>query len=96
MLTSDEKKKVAARLRKIEGQVAGIGRMIEGDKYCVDVLLQLSAAQGALGRVANIVLGSHIDTCVTDAIRTGNDGQRAKKIDELMEVFSQYARIGSR
>lgn len=96
MLSKEERKKVVARLRKVEGQVAGIQRMIEDEKYCVDVLLQLGAAQAALGRVADIILESHIATCVTDSMRTGNDVLRAKKVEELMKVFSQYSRASSR
>lgn len=96
MLSPQEKKNVLSRLRRVEGQIAGIQRMVEQDKYCVDVLLQVSAAQGALGRAANIVLGSHIDTCVTEALRTGDEVERGRKIEELMEVFAQYGRTGSR
>lgn len=56
------KSKVVARLRKVAGQVGGIGRMVEGDRYCVDVLLQIAAARAALGEVAKLVLRSHVET----------------------------------
>ncbi|MHC4222648.1 MAG: metal-sensitive transcriptional regulator [Planctomycetota bacterium] len=94
MLDPKTKTNVLARLKRIEGQVAGINRMVEGSQYCVDVLLQISAVQGALAKVGQIVLGSHIDTCVSDAIASGNDRERRRKIDELMDVFARHGQIG--
>jgi DNA-binding FrmR family transcriptional regulator len=85
------KAKVLGRLRRIEGQVQGIQRMVEEDKYCVDILLQLTAVQGAVEQVQKLVLGQHIESCVTDAIRSGNSRDRQKKMDELLEVFSRFS-----
>ena len=79
------------RLRRIEGQVQGIQRMVEEDKYCVDILLQLTAVQGAVEQVQKLILGQHIESCVTDAIRSGNCADRQKKMDELLEVFSRFS-----
>lgn len=93
-MDEDQKAKVVARLKRAEGQVAGIRRMIENDKYCVDVLLQVSAAQAALGRVGQIVLKQHIETCVTQALSSDDDGERRRTVDELMEVFARYGRFG--
>jgi len=90
MLDSATKRKVLARLKRIEGQVAGIRRMVEGDQYCVDVLLQMSAARGALAKAGQVVLGSHIDTCVSAAMASGDARERERKIDELLEVFARY------
>ncbi len=90
------KKNVEARLRRIEGQIGGLRRMIGEDEYCVDLLIQISAAQGALGRIGQIVLGSHIETCVSDAFERGGKTERQGKIDELMDVFARYSRIGTR
>src|SRR5437868_1938134 len=87
------KKKLVARLRRIAGQVEGIARMIEEDRYCVDVLLQVAAAQAALGTAGALVLRSHVDTCVSEAMTNGTAAQRKKKIDELMNVFSRYSRM---
>ena len=70
--------------------------MIEDDRYCVDVLLQIASAQAALGQAGALVLRSHVDTCVAEAMTNGTSVQRKKKIDELMAVFSRYARMGSR
>jgi DNA-binding FrmR family transcriptional regulator len=90
MLSDDEKKKLNNRLRRVIGQVEAIGRMIENDEYCVDILMQLSAATGALDKVGQIVLKQHIQTCVSDAITSGNLDDRNAKIEELMKVFRKY------
>ena len=94
MLHAQEKDKVLARLRRIEGQVAGLSRMVEADKYCIDVLLQLAAIQGALGQVSKVLLSQHIETCVRHAFESGDQRQHDKMIEELLDVFSRYARAG--
>jgi len=96
MLAAAERKNVLARLKRIEGQVAALRRMVEQDEYCVDVLLQISAAQGALGQVGKIVLGSHMNTCVAEAFSGGSERQRRTKIQELLAVFSRYGHMGAR
>ena len=85
--------KLLNRLRRIGGQVDAIGRMIEEDEYCVDVLMQLSAATGALGRVGQIVLENHLKTCVRDAMTVGKKSQREEKLQELVELFRKYANV---
>ncbi|WP_417731909.1 metal-sensitive transcriptional regulator [Rosistilla oblonga] len=90
MLSDDEKKKLNNRLRRVIGQVEAVGRMIEDEKYCVDILMQLSAATGALNKVGQIVLEQHIRTCVSDAIKSGNAKDRDEKIEELLKVFRKY------
>ncbi len=90
MLEPATKSQILKRLRRIEGQVAGLQRMIEEDKYCVDVLLQVSASRGALASVGSIILRNHIETCVGDAFTTGDDETRARKLDELMMLFDRY------
>lgn len=91
MMDAETKSKALGRLRRIEGQVQGIQRMVEEDKYCVDILLQLAAVEGAVEQVQKLVLGQHIESCVSDAIRSGNARDRQKKVDELLEVFSRFA-----
>ena len=91
MMDEDSKAKALGRLRRIEGQVQGIQRMLEQDKYCVDVLLQLTAVQGAVEQVQKLVLGQHIATCVSDAMRSGNARERQRKVDELLDVFARFA-----
>lgn len=90
MMDEATRAKALGRLRRIEGQVQGIQRMIAGDAYCVDILLQISAVQGALGQVQKLLLGRHIESCVADAFRSGSRGERQRKIDELLDVFSRF------
>ncbi|MGN2391906.1 metal-sensitive transcriptional regulator [Pelomicrobium sp. G1] len=77
------------RLNRIEGQVRGVARMIEEDRYCVDILIQISALRSALDAVAMQLLEDHTQGCVKTAIRSG-DGEAA--IAELMEVVRKFAR----
>jgi DNA-binding FrmR family transcriptional regulator len=90
VIDGETRGKVLRRLRRIEGQVQGIQRMVEEDKYCVDILLQLTAVQGAVEQVQRLLLGRHIESCVADAIRSGSTRDRQKKMDELLEVFSRF------
>jgi DNA-binding FrmR family transcriptional regulator len=91
MLTIQEQRSVANRLKKAEGQVAGVRRMVERGDYCVDVLMQLAAARAALARVGRLVLESHVNSCVKHAVSHGDDADRDKKLSELLDVFEQYA-----
>jgi DNA-binding FrmR family transcriptional regulator len=95
-MQTETKRRAKARLRRIGGQVAGIERMVEEDRYCVDVLLQIAAVRAALDKVGKVILESHVETCVTRALSSGNRRERDQKIAELMDVFSRYAHIGSR
>ncbi len=90
MINAETKTKALGRLRRIEGQVQGLQRMIDAEAYCVDVLLQISAVQGALEQVQKLLLGRHIESCVADALRSGSKTDRQRKIDELIEVFSRF------
>jgi len=90
VLNEETKGKARGRLRRIEGQVQGLQRMIESDAYCVDVLLQISAVQGALEQVQKLLLGRHIESCVTDALRSGSKSERQQKLEELLDVFSRF------
>ncbi len=90
MIDPMTKAKVLGRLRRIEGQVQGLQRMIDADTYCVDVLLQVAAVQGALEQVEKLLLGRHIESCVADAMRSGSKHDRQRKIDELLAVFTRF------
>jgi DNA-binding FrmR family transcriptional regulator len=90
MIDATTKAKALGRLRRIEGQVQGLQRMIDAEAYCVDILLQVAAVQGALEQVEKLLLGRHIESCVTDAIRSGSKNDRQRKIDELLEVFTRF------
>lgn len=87
--TKDEKQKVINRLKRIEGQVRGIQKMVEEDRYCVDILVQISAIQSALKNVGFSVTERHLNHCVSDAIKQG-DGKAT--IDELMSVMKQFSK----
>lgn len=80
---------VVKRLRRIEGQVRGIISMVEDDRYCVDILHQLSAVRAALGKVENEILKNHAATCVEEAIASGGPAEQRRKFDELVELFGR-------
>jgi len=84
---------VEQRLRLIAGQVGGIQRMLEQDRYCVDVLLQVAAVRAALDQVGKLVLGSHVETCVADAFASGSAEERDRKRAELLEVFARFGAL---
>ena len=77
------------RLRRIEGQIRGITRMVEEHRYCIDILQQLTAARKALDQVSLKLMNGHINTCVSDAIRR-QDG--AKKVEELMRTITRFVK----
>jgi DNA-binding FrmR family transcriptional regulator len=76
---------VQSRLRRIEGQVRGISAMVEEDRYCIDVLTQVSAAKAALDRVALILLADHTEHCVAEAIQAGKGGAKVKELNGAVE-----------
>ncbi len=80
-----------ARLRRIEGQVRGILRMVEEERYCVDILTQLRAARAALKRVEDSVLREHVEHCVAQAIQSGDAAEQRGKVDELLEVLGRFS-----
>ena len=90
MIDAETTAKAQGRLRRIEGQVQGLQRMIAAEAYCVDILLQISAVQGALEQVQKLLLGRHIESCVADALRSGSRNERQRKVDELLDVFSRF------
>jgi DNA-binding FrmR family transcriptional regulator len=92
----ETRKQATTRLRKVAGQVAALERMVEDDRYCVDVLLQIAAVRGALDKLGKLLLEGHVETCVSHAMRSGRAGERDQKIAELLEVFSRFAHIGGR
>jgi DNA-binding FrmR family transcriptional regulator len=80
------------RLRRIEGQVRGLQRMVDEDAYCVDILTQVAAVQTALEQVAVNVLDAHVRGCVADAVAGDGDGADAK-LDELMVAVRRFAKV---
>jgi len=80
------------RLQRIEGQVRGLSRMVEEDRYCIDVVTQLSAVRAALRGVEEEVLRDHVAHCVEHAIAGGNKADQRRKVAELMEVLNRAVR----
>jgi DNA-binding FrmR family transcriptional regulator len=95
-MKDEARRKVRSRLRRIAGQVAGIQRMVEEDRYCVDVLLQIAAVRAALDGVGQVILGAHVESCVADAFESGGRREREKKMEELLDVFARFGALGPR
>ena len=80
------------RLSRIEGQVRGIQRMVEEDRYCADILTQVTSAQEALRAVARALMRNHLSHCATHAIRSGSSDERQAMYDELLDMIYKNAR----
>jgi DNA-binding FrmR family transcriptional regulator len=78
------------RLRRIEGQIRGVQKMIEEKRYCMDILTQLSSIVGAVKKVEENILNRHLKGCVTDSFRNGSEEDRARKIDEVIDVLGKF------
>jgi len=87
-VTQPHKKALLSRLRRAEGQVRGVAKMVEEDRYCVDILTQIAALRSALDNVALRLIEDHAKGCVSNSIRNGDD----KAIDELMTVIKQLTK----
>ncbi|RZV35533.1 MAG: transcriptional regulator [Sphingomonadaceae bacterium] len=77
------------RLQRIAGQVHGVAKMIEEDRYCIDVLTQLAAVKSALGKVEGAVLKKHAACCVSEAIASGDEAEQREKFNELIELIGK-------
>lgn len=86
------RKAVLVRLKRIEGQVGGLLRMVEYDRYCVDVLIQINAVRAALHKVEQLILRDHVSHCVADAFASGNRVEQQHKVEELVETIGRMAR----
>jgi DNA-binding FrmR family transcriptional regulator len=80
------------RLRRIEGQVRGVQRMVEDERYCPDVLTQMSAVHESLRSVERILLKDHLQHCATEALRSGDERKAQRTYNELTELFYKHAR----
>ncbi len=87
-----DKKSTINRLHRIEGQVRGIGRMLEDERYCIDVLQQVQAIKSALAKVEDAILKDHAATCVDTAIASGNKVEQRKKFEELVDLMAKVKR----
>lgn len=86
------KKSVTARLRRIEGQAGGLLRMVEEDRYCIDVLIQINAVRAALHKVEAQILRDHVTHCVADAFSSGNPIDQRLKVEELVDSIGRMTR----
>lgn len=89
MMQSDTKKSCRSRLSRIEGQVRGLSKMVEDDRYCIDVVTQVQAVIAALKKVEGEVLKDHIAHCVEHAIRSGDKRAQREKVEELVEALAR-------
>jgi len=92
MENAQSKKSALSRLSRIEGQVRGVSRMIDEDRYCIDILTQLRAVQAALVKVEQEILNDHVEHCVEHAIMSGDKDEQRRKVAELLEVLDRSKR----
>jgi DNA-binding FrmR family transcriptional regulator len=91
-MRKDIKTSSTKRLSRIEGQVRGLSRMVDEDRYCIDIVTQIAAVRAALRRLEEEILRDHIGHCVEHAIASGNRSEQRRKIEELMSVVSRADR----
>ena len=91
-MQKDTKTAIQKRLNRIEGQVRGLARMVEEDRYCIDVVTQISAVRAALRRAEEEILRDHVGHCVEHAISSGDKRDQRKKISEIMDVLGRADR----
>jgi CsoR family transcriptional regulator, copper-sensing transcriptional repressor len=91
-MRNEIKNSCAKRLNRIEGQVRGLARMVEDDRYCIDIVTQIAAVRAALRRVEEEILRDHVGHCVEHAINAGSKADQRRKIEELMAVVSRADR----
>lgn len=88
-MQANTKKTCRTRLNRIEGQVRGLAKMIDDDRYCIDVVTQVQAVVAALKRVESEILADHISHCVEHALRSGGKKERDEKVAELIETLAR-------
>ena len=91
-MAKDSKSATLKRLNRIEGQVRGLARMVEDDRYCIDIVTQIGAVRAALRRAEEEILRDHVAHCVDHAIKSGNKADQRRKVAELMDVMGRAAR----
>ena len=92
IMQSEAKSAVLKRFSRIEGQVRGLSRMVEEDRYCIDIVTQMSAVRAALRRAEEEILRDHVSHCVEHAIASGDKRDQRKKITEIIEVLGRSQR----
>src|SRR6266511_63374 len=91
-MRKEAKSSCLRRLSRIEGQVRGLARMVEQDRYCIDIVTQISAVRAALRRAEEEILEDHVAHCVEHAIASGNKSEQRRKVSELIDVLSRTER----
>jgi DNA-binding FrmR family transcriptional regulator len=91
-MQAEAKSSALKRLARVEGQVRGLSRMVEDDRYCIDIVTQISAVRAALRRIEEEVLKDHVAHCVEHAIKSGDPEDQRRKVAELMEVIGRAER----
>ncbi len=91
-MQKEAKAAVQKRLNRIEGQVRGLFRMVEEDRYCIDIVTQISAVRAALRRAEEEILRDHVSHCFEHAITSGNKNEQRKKISEILDVLGRADR----
>ena len=91
-MKTDSKSANLKRLSRIEGQVRGLARMVEEDRYCIDIVTQIGAVRAALRRVEEEILREHVAHCVDHAISSGDKADQRRKVAELMDVMGRAGR----
>jgi DNA-binding FrmR family transcriptional regulator len=86
------RRKVTQRLKRIEGQVGGVVRMVEDNRYCIDLLTQISAVRAALHKVEEEILRDHLNHCVAEAFASGHVGDQRDKVEELVQTLGRMTR----
>ena len=86
------KRLATARLKRVEGQIRGLLRMVDDDRYCVDTLTQISAVRAALHKVEELILRDHVAHCVANAFAAGDPADQQHKVEELVEAVGRMAR----
>lgn len=90
------RKKLVGRTKRAQGQLSAVLRMLETDGDCTELLLQLTAVRGAVGRIGELLLRSHIETCMRDTAQHGDERAREKMVEDLISVLSRYGGIGAK
>lgn len=91
-ISGDQKDEALKRLNRIEGQIKGIKRMVEDDTYCVDVMNQISSVHEAMRGVGKLLMRNHLQHCVTDALRDGDEAKAEKTYQEMMDLIYKFAK----
>ncbi len=89
----DQKEALIKRLHRIEGQVRGVERMVEDDRYCIDILTQIGAISTALESLGFVILDEHVKHCVAGALTSGDEAEANAKADELLRAVHRFAKV---